>query len=101
MDRNDYYGGESASLTLNQLWEKFMPGQEVPKDLGRPNDYNVDMVPKFIMANGKLVQVLIHTDVTKVTLTLTLTPNPYSAFPNPNPNPFFRVRRVYLESRTP
>ncbi|GKB13680.1 ribonuclease H-like domain-containing protein [Tanacetum coccineum] len=27
--------------------------------------YNVDMVPKFIMANGALVRVLIHTDVTK------------------------------------
>jgi Rab GDP dissociation inhibitor len=25
----------------------------------------VDLVPKFIMANGKLVRVLIYTDVTK------------------------------------
>eukprot|EP00879_Flechtneria_rotunda_P011256 GHRR01011757.1.p1 GENE.GHRR01011757.1~~GHRR01011757.1.p1 ORF type:complete len:416 (+),score=117.27 GHRR01011757.1:364-1611(+) len=65
MDRNNYYGGESASLNLNQLWEKFRPGQAVPKDLGPSRDYNVDMVPKFMMANGKLVRVLIHTDVTK------------------------------------
>lgn len=66
MDRNSYYGGESASLTLNQLWEKFM-GKDapVPQELGRPNDYNVDLVPKFMMANGKLVQVLIKTGVTR------------------------------------
>ena len=65
MDRNSYYGGESASLSLEQLWNKFCPGDEVPKSLGRPNDYNVDLVPKFIMADGKLIKVLIHTDVVK------------------------------------
>ncbi|OMO85243.1 GDP dissociation inhibitor, partial [Corchorus capsularis] len=37
MDRNDYYGGESTSLNLTQ----------------------------FMMANGSLVRILIHTDVTK------------------------------------
>ncbi|TVT97474.1 hypothetical protein EJB05_57278, partial [Eragrostis curvula] len=37
MDRNDYYGGESTSLNLT----------------------------KFMMANGALVRVLIHTSVTK------------------------------------
>ena len=30
MDRNSYYGGESASLNLKQLYEKFKPGQELP-----------------------------------------------------------------------
>jgi Rab GDP dissociation inhibitor len=48
-----------------QLWEKFRKGQSVPKELGPSRDYNVDMVPKFMMANGKLVRVLIYTDVTK------------------------------------
>lgn len=48
-----------------QLWEKFRPGQAVPKELGSSRDYNVDLVPKFMMANGKLVRVLIYTDVTK------------------------------------
>jgi len=65
MDRNSYYGGESASLSLEQLWNKFRAGEEVPKNLGRSNDYNVDLVPKFIMADGKLIKVLIHTDVVK------------------------------------
>eukprot|EP00249_Psilotum_nudum_P015102 c25166_g1_i1 orf=378-1712(-) len=65
MDRNDYYGGESASLNLNQLWTKFRGSDKPPPHLGSSRDYNVDMVPKFMMANGALVRVLIHTDVTK------------------------------------
>ena len=65
MDRNDYYGGESASLTLNQLWGRFRPGQEVPTNMGRNVDYNVDLVPKFMMADGKLVKALVHTGIEK------------------------------------
>jgi Rab GDP dissociation inhibitor len=65
MDRNNYYGGQSASLNLNQLFERFRPGQSPPKQLGASRDYNVDMVPKFIMSGGDLVRILVHTDVTK------------------------------------
>nr|CAD1818215.1 unnamed protein product [Ananas comosus var. bracteatus] len=65
MDRNDYYGGESSSLNLIQLWKRFRGNDKPPAHLGPSRDYNVDMVPKFMMANGILVRVLIHTDVTK------------------------------------
>ncbi|PRW44504.1 Rab GDP dissociation inhibitor [Chlorella sorokiniana] len=65
IDRNNYYGGQSASLNLNQLYERFRPGQQPPPALGPSRDYNVDLVPKFIMANGNMVKILIHTDVTK------------------------------------
>ncbi|XP_057776729.1 guanosine nucleotide diphosphate dissociation inhibitor 2-like isoform X2 [Salvia miltiorrhiza] len=65
MDRNDYYGGESTSLNLIQLWKRFRGGDNPPAHLGSSRDYNVDMIPKYIMANGALVRVLIHTDVTK------------------------------------
>ncbi|CAG8605609.1 9575_t:CDS:10 [Gigaspora rosea] len=65
MDRNDYYGGESASLNLTQLYRKFRNGQEPPSELGRDRDYNIDLIPKFMMANGELVRILIHTDVTR------------------------------------
>ncbi|CAN0922972.1 Guanosine nucleotide diphosphate dissociation inhibitor 1 [Linum grandiflorum] len=65
MDRNDYYGGESASLNLIQLWKRFRGTEQPPASLGASRDYNVDMIPKFMMANGNLVRVLIHTDVTK------------------------------------
>ncbi|KAF9663353.1 hypothetical protein SADUNF_Sadunf17G0041000 [Salix dunnii] len=65
MDRNDYYGGESTSLNLNQLWKRFRGSDQPPESLGASKEYNVDMIPKFIIGNGGLVRVLIHTDVTK------------------------------------
>ena len=65
MDRNKYYGGESASLTpLDELFTKF--GLPKPDEgYGRGRDWNVDLIPKFIMANGQLVKLLIHTGVTR------------------------------------
>uniref|UniRef100_A0A914E7X1 Rab GDP dissociation inhibitor n=1 Tax=Acrobeloides nanus TaxID=290746 RepID=A0A914E7X1_9BILA len=67
IDRNNYYGGESASLTpLEQLYEKFMGANaKPPPDMGRGRDWNVDLIPKFLMANGSLVKLLIHTGVTR------------------------------------
>jgi hypothetical protein len=44
MDRNSYYGGESASLNLKQLWERFRPGEPEPTQYGRWQDWNFDMV---------------------------------------------------------
>jgi Rab GDP dissociation inhibitor len=49
---------------LNELYKKFGKG-EAPQSLGRGRDWNVDLVPKFLMADGKLVQMLIFTDVTR------------------------------------
>ena len=34
-------------------------------ELGKLRDYNIDLVPKFIMAGGQLVKVLIHTGVVR------------------------------------
>ncbi|CAO3611291.1 unnamed protein product [Mucor hiemalis] len=65
MDRNDYYGGESASLNLTQLYRKFRPDAEVPAELGRDRDFNIDLIPKFMMANGEIVRFLTHTNVTR------------------------------------
>lgn len=58
-------GGECASLNLEQLYAKFRPGVEPPKEFGRTRDYCVDLCPKFLMACGNLVKVLLHTKVTK------------------------------------
>ncbi|ODN98953.1 hypothetical protein I350_07102 [Cryptococcus amylolentus CBS 6273] len=66
MDRNDYYGGDSASLNLTQLYQKFR--NEAPPEslqLGRDRDYAVDLIPKFILSSGTLTQMLVHTDVTR------------------------------------
>ncbi|KAN0055864.1 hypothetical protein ACTA71_011751 [Dictyostelium dimigraforme] len=66
MDRNGYYGGESASLNMNQLWEKSHgKDQKAPEVLGSSRDYNVDLIPKFILSSGLLVKMLLHTDVTR------------------------------------
>lgn len=65
MDRNNYYGGESASLNLNQVYEKFFPGQKPPESLGQSRDYNIDLVPKFLMASGLMVKFLLKTGVTR------------------------------------
>jgi Rab GDP dissociation inhibitor len=65
VDRNSYYGGESASLNLTNLWNLYRPGVEPPQQYGHNRDWNVDLIPKFIMANGKLVKMLLHTTVTK------------------------------------
>ena len=68
VDRNDYYGGESASLNLTQLYARYKPEAPPPEEggpLGSPREYSVDLVPKFIMAGGSLVDALIHTDVTR------------------------------------
>lgn len=64
MDRNGYYGGDSASLNLVQLFEKFKKGNPVDA-LGASRDYNVDLIPKFIMSTGKMVEMLVKTDVTR------------------------------------
>jgi Rab GDP dissociation inhibitor len=64
MDRNGYYGADCASLNLTNLFEKFQAG-EVPSYLGSNRDYNVDLIPKFIMACGNLTKMLLHTKVTR------------------------------------
>lgn len=66
-DRNDYYGAKCASLNLNQMFEQLAGGAPPPANdaLGSSRDYNVDLIPKFIMAGGNMVRMLVHTQVTK------------------------------------
>ncbi|XP_077565468.1 rab GDP dissociation inhibitor beta [Stigmatopora nigra] len=66
MDRNSYYGAESASITpLDDLYARFnLPGKP-PESMGKGRDWNVDLVPKFLMANGQLVRMLLITQVTR------------------------------------
>ena len=39
------------ALPTLQLFERFRPGQKPPAELGPSRDYNVDLVPKFIMVS--------------------------------------------------
>ena len=88
MDRNDYYGGASASVNLQQLFERFNAGEPNVRPAPRPRgeasqrphvavscpaqaalgssrDFNIDLAPKFIMASGKLVKMLVMTSVNR------------------------------------
>ncbi|KAI1911175.1 Rab GDP dissociation inhibitor alpha [Ophidiomyces ophidiicola] len=68
IDRNDHYGGEAASINIETLFKKFgnlKPGDEPWKKYGRVNDWNVDLVPKLLMSNGELTNILVSTDVTR------------------------------------
>jgi len=65
MDRNQYYGAESASMTpLSDFYTRFGKTCEAEK-FGRDRDWNVDLIPKFLMAHGELTKLLIHTGVTR------------------------------------
>jgi Rab GDP dissociation inhibitor len=89
IDRNHYYGGESASLSLTNLFEKFGRGQP-PAALGTNRDWNVDLIPKFIMACGNLVKILLHTKVTR-----------YLEFKSVDGSYVFKDRRVLKVPATP
>jgi len=74
LDRNDFYGAESASLNLKQCLQKEElkkvgpvkeEDEEYEKKVGRSKDFNIDLCPKFIMAGGDLVKILLKTRVTK------------------------------------
>ncbi|XP_023664624.1 rab GDP dissociation inhibitor beta [Paramormyrops kingsleyae] len=66
MDRNSYYGAESASITpLEDLYKRFSIPGSPPESMGKGRDWNVDLIPKFLMANGQLVRMLLITQVTR------------------------------------
>ncbi|RDA91648.1 hypothetical protein CP533_0057 [Ophiocordyceps camponoti-saundersi (nom. inval.)] len=68
VDRNNHYGGEAASVNLETLFKKygnFQKGEEPWKKYGRPNDWNIDLIPKFLMSSGELTNILVSTDVTR------------------------------------
>ena len=60
LDRNNYYGSDTASLSLANLYQKFRGGEQPPSTMGHSRDWNVDLVPKFLMACGNLVKILLH-----------------------------------------
>lgn len=65
IDRSKNYGGEGASLNMDEMYKKFKPGQKPPKEYGRSVEWNIDQCPKFLMAGGNLVKVLLHLKVNK------------------------------------
>ena len=43
--RNNYYGADTASLSLHNLFQKFR-NSDPPSTLGHSRDWNLDLVPK-------------------------------------------------------
>ncbi|TAQ91234.1 hypothetical protein B7494_g414 [Chlorociboria aeruginascens] len=85
IDKNDHYGGfvvptmhslqikltrnsEAASVNIEALFKKYgnyKKGEEPWKKYGRPQDWNIDLVPKLLMSSGELTNILVSTDVTR------------------------------------
>lgn len=52
-------------LQLFKKYGNYTQGTEPWKKYGRANDWNIDLVPKFLMSNGELTNILVSTDVTR------------------------------------
>lgn len=66
MDRNSYYGGDTTSFTpLENLFKYFGKETDDLEKFGSGRKWNVDKIPKFLMADGQLVKILVHTKVTR------------------------------------
>jgi len=63
LDKNNYYGAASASLNISTLYQHFNKPGDPPAEFGANRDWNVDLIPKFVMAGGELVDILLHTKV--------------------------------------
>lgn len=67
VDRNPYYGGESASLDLDNLYKKF--GKQPPSEsMGKSHLYCVDLIPKVLMCAGELVRILRATVIERYSM---------------------------------
>lgn len=51
IDKNSYYGGDITSVNIDSLFQYFNVETDVSK-YHRAKDWNVDLVSKFLMANG-------------------------------------------------
>lgn len=65
MDQSSYYAGESAFImSLEDLPKRFkIPGQP-SASMGRGGDWHVDLISRFLMANGQLVKIWFYIEVT-------------------------------------
>lgn len=58
----------SPNFPPSQLFKKYgnySAGEEPWKKYGRANDWNIDLIPKFLMSSGELTNILVSTDVTR------------------------------------
>lgn len=58
-------GAPAHALQLFKKYGLYNEGEEPWKQYGRGNDWNIDLVPKLLMSNGELTNILVSTDVTR------------------------------------
>ncbi|KAI4123061.1 MAG: hypothetical protein LQ338_005457 [Usnochroma carphineum] len=61
-------GSRAYTPVYSDLFKKYgnyNKGEEPWKKYGRVNDWNIDLVPKLLMSNGELTNILVATDVTR------------------------------------
>jgi Rab GDP dissociation inhibitor len=60
IDSNSYYGGDGASLKMSQVYKKYRTHHvgPLPPGMDKDRDWNIDLIPKFLMANGELARIL-------------------------------------------
>ncbi|EPS38782.1 hypothetical protein H072_7459 [Dactylellina haptotyla CBS 200.50] len=58
IDKNPYYGGDGASLKLSQVFAKFRGETSKSTNDPKDKDWNIDLIPKFLMADGELARIL-------------------------------------------
>lgn len=76
MDRNRYYGGDCASLQLEQLYKEFNKG-EPPAKFGKGHLYNVDLCPKLLLGGGNLVKILSKSVAERYSMSFTVIQGSY------------------------
>ena len=62
---NDYTQKADGDLQLFKKYGNYKQGEEPWKKYGQARDWNIDLVPKLLMANGELTNILVSTDVTR------------------------------------
>jgi Rab GDP dissociation inhibitor len=66
IDRNAYYGGECASLNLEQQYAAH--NRKPRTDLGPNHKYCIDQIPKVLMCAGEIVKILRTTVVERYSM---------------------------------
>lgn len=77
IDRNAYYGGESASLNLEQLYAKFNKPRTIEGNNQFLHQFNVDLIPKLLLCAGELVKILRATVVERYSMEFMLIDNSF------------------------
>ena len=79
LDRNEYFGAESASLNLTDLHRVCHIPYSLPFSprLGDFTMYNIDLAPKLLIASGELTSILQHTVAERYDMAFTLVENSF------------------------